>query len=162
MHTVYVITFLPVVSSTVYFDDQWIIQVSLQPRCWDSCCSNRFLSPSVSPPQMKTTLADEKKFQQQIATQQKKELTTFLDDQKKQYKLCKEKIKEVCHSVLICSPLTPVRKVNEHVYSKYHSNGAVGSTYCRKPHILQVTPPTAGTAQWGRGQDLTWWHYDHI
>lgn len=45
--------------------------------------------------QMKTTAADEKKFQQQILAQQKKELTTFLDTQKKQYKLCKEKIKEV-------------------------------------------------------------------
>lgn len=45
---------------------------------------------------MKTTSADEKKFQQQIMAQQKKELTTFLDTQKKQYKLCKEKIKEVC------------------------------------------------------------------
>lgn len=44
---------------------------------------------------MKTTAADEKKFQQQILAQQKKELTTFLDNQKKQYKLCKEKIKEV-------------------------------------------------------------------
>uniref|UniRef100_A0A669F6E8 Serine/threonine-protein kinase TAO3 n=1 Tax=Oreochromis niloticus TaxID=8128 RepID=A0A669F6E8_ORENI len=41
-----------------------------------------------------TALADEKKFQQQIVAQQKKELTTFLDNQKKQYKLCKEKIKE--------------------------------------------------------------------
>lgn len=46
--------------------------------------------------QMKTALTDEKKFQQQIIAQQKKELTTFLDNQKKQYKLCKEKIKEVC------------------------------------------------------------------
>ena len=51
---------------------------------------------------MKTALADEKKFQQQIVAQQKKELTTFLDNQKKQYKLCKEKIKEVCkHSLLL-------------------------------------------------------------
>uniref|UniRef100_A0A4W5R5U4 Serine/threonine-protein kinase TAO3 n=1 Tax=Hucho hucho TaxID=62062 RepID=A0A4W5R5U4_9TELE len=39
-------------------------------------------------------VADEKKFQQQIVAQQKKELTNFLDNQKKQYKLCKEKIKE--------------------------------------------------------------------
>lgn len=46
-------------------------------------------------PQMKTLGADEKKFQQQIMAQQKKELTNFLDNQKKQYKLCKEKIKEV-------------------------------------------------------------------
>uniref|UniRef100_A0A4W5R515 Serine/threonine-protein kinase TAO3 n=1 Tax=Hucho hucho TaxID=62062 RepID=A0A4W5R515_9TELE len=44
--------------------------------------------------EMKTTSADEKKFQQQIVAQQKKELTNFLDNQKKQYKLCKEKIKE--------------------------------------------------------------------
>ncbi|KAJ8415342.1 hypothetical protein AAFF_G00423220 [Aldrovandia affinis] len=44
--------------------------------------------------EMKTAAADEKKFQQQITAQQKKELTTFLDTQKKQYKLCKEKIKE--------------------------------------------------------------------
>lgn len=50
--------------------------------------------------QMKTALADEKKFQQQIVAQQKKELTTFLDNQKKQYKLCKEKIKEVCCEAL--------------------------------------------------------------
>lgn len=50
---------------------------------------------------MKMVLADEKKFQQQIVAQQKKELTTFLDTQKKQYKLCKEKIKEVCLCVCI-------------------------------------------------------------
>lgn len=49
---------------------------------------------------MKTASVDEKKFQQQIVAQQKKELTTFLDNQKKQYKLCKEKIKEVCR--LLC------------------------------------------------------------
>ncbi|XP_023668156.1 serine/threonine-protein kinase TAO3 [Paramormyrops kingsleyae] len=44
--------------------------------------------------EMKTAGTDEKKFQQHIMTQQKKELTTFLDNQKRQYKLCKEKIKE--------------------------------------------------------------------
>lgn len=60
--------------------------------------SSSFPSISCDPPplQMKTALTDEKKFQQQIVAQQKKELTTFLDNQKKQYKLCKEKIKEVC------------------------------------------------------------------
>lgn len=62
--------------------------------CW-SGGSNHALVPVYSV-QMKTALADEKKFQQQIVAQQKKELTTFLDNQKKQYKLCKEKIKEVC------------------------------------------------------------------
>ncbi|CAL9708095.1 unnamed protein product [Knipowitschia caucasica] len=44
--------------------------------------------------EIKTTVTDEKKFQQQIVAQQKKELTTFLDNQKRHYKLCKEKIKE--------------------------------------------------------------------
>ncbi|XP_061134265.1 serine/threonine-protein kinase TAO3 isoform X3 [Syngnathus typhle] len=42
----------------------------------------------------KVALAEEKKFQQQMVAQQKKELSTFLDTQRKQYKLCKEKIKE--------------------------------------------------------------------
>lgn len=64
--------------------------------CW-SGASNHALVPAYSV-QMKTALADEKKFQQQIVAQQKKELTTFLDNQKKQYKLCKEKIKEVCRA----------------------------------------------------------------
>lgn len=45
--------------------------------------------------QAKAAAADEKKFQQQILAQQKKDLATFLESQKKQYKLCKEKIKEV-------------------------------------------------------------------
>ncbi|XP_067911286.1 serine/threonine-protein kinase TAO3 isoform X2 [Heterodontus francisci] len=44
--------------------------------------------------EMKVAAQDEKKIQQQIAAQQKKELTTFLENQKRQYKLCKEKIKE--------------------------------------------------------------------
>lgn len=56
---------------------------------------------------MKTALADEKKFQQQIVAQQKKELTTFLDNQKRQYKLCKEKIKEVRLWFSVYSPPPP-------------------------------------------------------
>ncbi|XP_048467606.1 serine/threonine-protein kinase TAO3 isoform X2 [Rhincodon typus] len=44
--------------------------------------------------EMKVAAQDEKKIQQQITAQQKKELTTFLENQKRQYKLCKEKIKE--------------------------------------------------------------------
>lgn len=59
---------------------------------------------------MKTTAADEKKFQQQILAQQKKELTIFLDNQKKQYKLCKEKIKEVLF--IFSSVLNTVRTSN--------------------------------------------------
>lgn len=53
------------------------------------------LTRSCSLSQAKATAADEKKFQQQILAQQKKDLATFLESQKKQYKLCKEKIKEV-------------------------------------------------------------------
>ena len=68
-------------------------------ECWANSSPLFSLSPA-PPPQMKTALADEKKFQQQIVAQQKKELTTFLDNQKKQYKLCKEKIKEVPHVLL--------------------------------------------------------------
>ncbi|KAH0625448.1 hypothetical protein JD844_014974 [Phrynosoma platyrhinos] len=44
--------------------------------------------------QAKSAAADEKKFQQQILAQQKRDLTNFLESQKKQYKICKEKIKE--------------------------------------------------------------------
>lgn len=51
--------------------------------------------------QAKVAAADEKKFQQQILAQQKKDLTTFLESQKKQYKICKEKIKEVRISIFV-------------------------------------------------------------
>lgn len=44
---------------------------------------------------MKSVAAEEKRIQQQIVAQQKKELTTFLESQKKEYRLCKDKIKEV-------------------------------------------------------------------
>ncbi len=44
---------------------------------------------------MKSVAAEEKRIQQQIVAQQKKELTTFLENQKKEYRLCKDKIKEV-------------------------------------------------------------------
>lgn len=44
---------------------------------------------------MKTVAAEERRIQQQIVAQQKKELTTFLENQKKEYRLCKDKIKEV-------------------------------------------------------------------
>lgn len=88
-------------------------------RLFVHCLEMRLYSPRLCftavscVPQMKTVLADEKKFQQQIVAQQKKELTTFLDNQKKQYKLCKEKIKEVCQiccfyysssGELLCTP----------------------------------------------------------
>lgn len=44
---------------------------------------------------MKSAVAEERRIQQQIVAQQKKELTAFLDNQKKEYRLCKDKIKEV-------------------------------------------------------------------
>lgn len=55
--------------------------------------------------QAKVAAADEKKFQQQILAQQKKDLTTFLESQKKQYKICKEKIKEVRVPIFIVTSL---------------------------------------------------------
>lgn len=47
--------------------------------------------------QAKTFSNDEKKFQQHIQSQQKKELNSFLDSQKREYKLRKEQLKEVGH-----------------------------------------------------------------
>lgn len=44
---------------------------------------------------MKSVMAEERRIQQQIVAQQKKELTNFLENQKKEYRLCKDKIKEV-------------------------------------------------------------------
>lgn len=44
---------------------------------------------------MKSVAAEERRIQQQIVAQQKKELTSFLENQKKEYRLCKDKIKEV-------------------------------------------------------------------
>lgn len=45
--------------------------------------------------QMKAVAAEEKRIQQQIVAQQKKELTSFLENQKKEYRHCKDKMKEV-------------------------------------------------------------------
>ncbi|KAG7273094.1 hypothetical protein CRUP_024824 [Coryphaenoides rupestris] len=44
--------------------------------------------------EMKAALAEEKKFQQHILTQQKKELTTLLESQKRQYRQRKDQLKE--------------------------------------------------------------------
>ena len=49
----------------------------------------------VFPLQMKAALAEEKKFQQHILTQQKKELTSLLESQKRQYRQRKDQLKEV-------------------------------------------------------------------
>lgn len=57
-------------------------------------------------PQMKSAVAEERRIQQQIVAQQKKELTAFLESQKKEYRLCKDKIKEVN----IKSELTTIKK----------------------------------------------------
>jgi len=45
--------------------------------------------------QIKSVAAEERRIQQQIVAQQKKELTAFLENQKKEYRLCKDKVKEV-------------------------------------------------------------------
>lgn len=47
------------------------------------------------PVQTKAALTEEKKFQQHILGQQKKELTSLLDSQKRQYRQRKEQLKEV-------------------------------------------------------------------
>lgn len=57
--------------------------------------------------QVKTFANDEKKFQQHIQGQQKKELSSFLESQKREYKLRKEQLKEVTlkiptHTLFIC------------------------------------------------------------
>lgn len=62
--------------------------------------------------QAKVAAADEKKFQQQILAQQKKDLTTFLESQKKQYKICKEKIKEVSIPVFVVTRLPEKVEIN--------------------------------------------------
>ena len=55
-----------------------------------------------SPPrQAKTFTNDEKKFQQHIQSQQKKELNSFLESQKREYKLRKEQLKEVPCTLLL-------------------------------------------------------------
>lgn len=51
---------------------------------------------------------EEKKFQQHIQAQQKKELNSFLESQKREYKLRKEQLKEVLlfntkyHMIYLC------------------------------------------------------------
>ncbi|XP_030075990.1 serine/threonine-protein kinase TAO3 isoform X1 [Microcaecilia unicolor] len=65
----------------------------------------------------KVTAADEKKFQQQIMAQQKRDLTNFLEGQKKQYKLCKEKIKEEMNE----DHSTPKKEKQERI-SKHKEN----------------------------------------
>lgn len=63
--------------------------------------SSNLLTVSFSPDgvcvllQTKAALAEEKKFQQHILGQQKKELTSLLDSQKRQYRQRKEQLKEV-------------------------------------------------------------------
>ncbi|MEE6503809.1 hypothetical protein FKM82_004966 [Ascaphus truei] len=65
----------------------------------------------------KVAAADERRFQQQIVTQQKKDLTSFLESQKKQYKICKEKIKEEMNE----DHSTPKKEKQERI-SKHKEN----------------------------------------
>lgn len=48
----------------------------------------------------KAVQTEEKKFQQHILTQQKKDLTSLLETQKRQYRQRKEQLKEVVHSII--------------------------------------------------------------
>uniref|UniRef100_A0A8C5LMG6 Serine/threonine-protein kinase TAO3 n=1 Tax=Leptobrachium leishanense TaxID=445787 RepID=A0A8C5LMG6_9ANUR len=65
----------------------------------------------------KVAAADERRFQQQIIAQQKKDLTSFLESQKKQYKICKEKIKEEMNE----DHSTPKKEKQERI-SKHKEN----------------------------------------
>lgn len=64
-------------------------------KCLYKLVSDDNLTTLLSLAQMKSVASEERRIQQQIVAQQRKELTSFLDDQKKEYRLCKEKIKEV-------------------------------------------------------------------
>lgn len=81
--------------------NQAILEKEVRPElhtvCWFwfwFCCFIRCFS-SLSVLQIKAALAEEKKFQQQILGQQKKELNCLLDSQKRQYRHRKELLKEV-------------------------------------------------------------------
>ena len=63
---------------------------------------------------LKTFTNDEKKFQQHIQLQQKKELSSFLESQKREYKLRKEQLKEVSTPPLVPLPWqSKVRTLHE-------------------------------------------------
>ncbi|XP_069610659.1 serine/threonine-protein kinase TAO3 isoform X3 [Ranitomeya imitator] len=69
----------------------------------------------------KLAAADERRFQQQIIAQQKKDLTSFLESQKKQYKICKEKIKEARAEEMNEDHSTPKKEKQERI-SKHKEN----------------------------------------
>ncbi|MEE6503807.1 hypothetical protein FKM82_004966 [Ascaphus truei] len=77
----------------------------------------------------KVAAADERRFQQQIVTQQKKDLTSFLESQKKQYKICKEKIKEELNK-------KRTQKEMEHAMLIRHDESTRELEY-RQLHMLQ-------------------------
>lgn len=52
--------------------------------------------------QIKSVAAEERRIQQQIVAQQKKELTNFLESQKKEYRICRDQIKDVNVHVKYC------------------------------------------------------------
>lgn len=60
---------------------------------------------------MKSVASEERRIQQQIVAQQKKELTSFLENQKKEYRLCKEKIKEVNVIIKLRTKFFKMRKL---------------------------------------------------
>lgn len=66
---------------------------------------------------MKSAVAEERRIQQQIVAQQKKELAAFLENQKKEYRLCKDKIKEVniIKEFLTPHPMRQVKKTRFHL-----------------------------------------------
>lgn len=74
--------------------------------------------------QMKSVAAEERRIQQQIVAQQKKELTAFLENQKKEYRLCKDKIKEV----MVTS--SPVISYNEIFFMCFQVVQVIFTRFC--------------------------------
>lgn len=71
------------------------VHVCAHPGFGPAIVTSSFPSCPRFPLQAKAALAEEKKFQQHILGQQKKELGNLLESQKRQYKLRKEQLKEV-------------------------------------------------------------------
>ncbi|XP_062307087.1 serine/threonine-protein kinase TAO3 isoform X2 [Osmerus eperlanus] len=86
--------------------------------------------------EMKTASTDEKKFQQQIVGQQKKELTTFLDNQKKQYKLCKEKIKEEMNEDHSTPKKEKQERLSKHKENLQHSQAEEEATLLGQQRVF--------------------------
>lgn len=74
--------------------------------------------------QAKTFTNDEKKFLQHIQSQQKKELNSFLESQKREYKLRKEQLKEVRKPLWTSSLSSSLKSVTHSHLLQFFTTGA--------------------------------------